>query len=927
MKMNEKRTPGFIVRLLMLLMICCSAAAGAMAQTVVSGKITDKSTSDPLPGATVSITPNGGKTRLGVSDMDGKYRIDNLAAGQYRIKVSYMGYKTYEKSVSLGSSDNKVMNISLTEDATMLENLSVEGRATRAQQAGDTLSYNASAFKVLDGSTAEELLAKMPGIVVEGGEVQAQGESVSKVMVDGKEFFDGDVNLALKNLPADIIASIEVFDKKSDQAEFTGFDDGEEIKTINIVTKSGYKEGVFGKVYGGYGTDNRYNAGGNINIFDESQRLSILGMSNNVNQQNFSQEDLSGVMSAQSSKRGGRRGGGRRGSTDNFMVGSLGGVTKTNGIGLNYVNEWNDKLKLTSSYFFNQSSNDYQEKLQREYFESALPGMSYMQDSESDMTNWNHRVNMNLEYKIDADNTLQLRPKFSYQSSNTLSSYLGENLLYGEQQSSIGSSSESDVKSYSAGLNATYRHRFNKQGRTLSLSVNGQITDKRSDTYTDYKESKTEDGTTTATEYSQRKDNDEKQTSLRTNLMYTEPIVDNVQLSANYKFSYSNSDADKKTFESDGMTDLGEQLIDQMSSVYQTDYLTHAAGLGLRWNLDRWRFTLGADFQWASLDGEQSYPVADNISHNYFSVLPSAMIRYSLNRNNSFMLRYRSSSTSPTLQQLQSVVDNTNPLFLSTGNPLLDQQINHTLNLRYTLTTMSGQTFIAMLGATLRNGYVADSTFVATEDITLPGGIEMDKGAQLTRPVNLDGYYSLQAMLTYGFPLDLIRSNVNLSLAGNYASVPTIFNGVKSNTRELTFVPKVVIGSNISDKLDFRLSYAASINKALSSVADLNTSNYVTHIAQACVGWTFWAGLTLRSTLTYTGYSGLSADTEDYFLWNASLGKKFLKNNAAEIRLDVYDILGQSQSFRQSVGSNYYDYLTANVLQPYAMVSFVYTIR
>lgn len=687
--MNEKRTPGFIVRLLMLLMICCSAAAGAMAQTVVSGKITDKSTSDPLPGATVSITPNGGKTRLGVSDMDGKYRIDNLAAGQYRIKVSYMGYKTYEKSVSLGSSDNKVMNISLTEDATMLENLSVEGRATRAQQAGDTLSYNASAFKVLDGSTAEELLAKMPGIVVEGGEVQAQGESVSKVMVDGKEFFDGDVNLALKNLPADIIASIEVFDKKSDQAEFTGFDDGEEIKTINIVTKSGYKEGVFGKVYGGYGTDNRYNAGGNINIFDESQRLSILGMSNNVNQQNFSQEDLSGVMSAQSSKRGGRRGGGRRGSTDNFMVGSLGGVTKTNGIGLNYVNEWNDKLKLTSSYFFNQSSNDYQEKLQREYFESALPGMSYMQDSESDMTNWNHRVNMNLEYKIDADNTLQLRPKFSYQSSNTLSSYLGENLLYGEQQSSIGSSSESDVKSYSAGLNATYRHRFNKQGRTLSLSVNGQITDKRSDTYTDYKESKTEDGTTTATEYSQRKDNDEKQTSLRTNLMYTEPIVDNVQLSANYKFSYSNSDADKKTFESDGMTDLGEQLIDQMSSVYQTDYLTHAAGLGLRWNLDRWRFTLGADFQWASLDGEQSYPVADNISHNYFSVLPSAMIRYSLNRNNSFMLRYRSSSTSPTLQQLQSVVDNTNPLFLSTGNPLLDQQINHTLNLRYTLTTMS----------------------------------------------------------------------------------------------------------------------------------------------------------------------------------------------------------------------------------------------
>ena len=347
--MNEKRNGKFIVRLLLLIIISCFVAVGAHAQAIIRGKVTDKSTSDPLPGATVSVTPNGGKASLGVSDFDGNYKIDNLPAGKYSLRVSYMGYKTYERQVTLSGTESKVVNVSMSEDATMLENLSVEGRATRAQQFGDTLSYSASAFKVLEGSTAEELLAKMPGIVVEGGEVQAQGESVSKVLVDGKEFFDGDINLALKNLPADIIASIEVFDKKSDQAEFTGFDDGEEIKTINIVTRSGYQEGIFGKVYGGYGTDNRYNAGGNINIFDDSQRLSILGMSNNVNQQNFSQEDLSGVMSAQSSKRGGKRGGGRRGGTDNFMVGSLGGVTKTNGVGLNYVNEWNDKLKLTSS--------------------------------------------------------------------------------------------------------------------------------------------------------------------------------------------------------------------------------------------------------------------------------------------------------------------------------------------------------------------------------------------------------------------------------------------------------------------------------------------------------------------------------------------------------------------------------------------------
>lgn len=228
----------------------------------------------------------------------------------------------------------------------------------------------------MEGSSAEDLLAKMPGIVVEGGTVQAQGEQVQKVLVDGKEFFDGDVNLAIKNLPSDVIASIEVFDKKSEQAEFTGFDDGEEVKTINIITKGGFRQGTFGEVSGGYGTDDRYKVNGNINFFDDDRRISVLGMTNNVNQQNFSQEDLAGVMSSGASGRGGRGGrggGGRSGSaaggasTSNFMVGSLGGVTSANGLGLNYVDQWSDKWKITGSYFFNQSDNLTQQLTDREY--------------------------------------------------------------------------------------------------------------------------------------------------------------------------------------------------------------------------------------------------------------------------------------------------------------------------------------------------------------------------------------------------------------------------------------------------------------------------------------------------------------------------------------------------------------------------------
>lgn len=222
---------------------------------------------------------------------------------------------------------------------------------------------------------------------------------------------------------------------------------------------------------------------------------------------------------------------------------------------------------------------------------------------------------------------------------------------------------------------------------------------------------------------------------------------------------------------------------------------------------------------------------------------------------------------------------------------------------------------------------MADSTFVAKEDIELSPSVTLNKGSQFTRPVNLDGYYSLQSMLTYGFPVDFLRSNINLSLSANYANVPTIFDGVESRTRELNLIPKVIIGSNISKNLDFTASYSAGINKMFSSLDTATGSDYVTHTAAAKLGWTFFWGLTFRSTFNYIGYTGLDTGTEDYFLWNLSLGKKFLKNNAAEIRLEVFDVLKQNQAFTHRTGSNYYDYVNSNVLQPYAMVTFVYTIR
>lgn len=917
-----------------LLYSLCSVTL--MAQSLL-GTVTDKATKEGLISATVQLVSSDGKSSYTSTDLNGGFQFKKLQPGTYTLQVTYVGYKPYKEKQTFAEGQQKEIKIEMAEDAQLLGEVSVQGRATRAEQKGDSLLYNAEAFQVMMGSSAEDLLAKMPGIVVEGGTIQAQGEQVQKVLVDGKEFFDGDVNLAIKNLPSDIIASIEVFDKKSEQAEFTGFDDGEEIKTINIVTKSGFRQGTFGEVSGGYGTDDRYKVNGNLNFFNDDRRISVLGMSNNVNQQNFSQEDLAGVMSAGSSGRGrggrGGRSGGKSGgtggsSTSNFMVGSLGGVTSANGVGLNYVDQWGEKWKVTGSYFFNQSDNLTQQQTDREYFESVLPGMTYNEYQENSMKNWNHRFNMKLDYQMTERTSLQFRPTLSFQNNDSYGLLQGQNLANGTTESETETTSFGKSNAYNIGADLMLRHRFLKEGRTLSLMLSGAMRNTDGDTYMDYLNTLYGLELSPVTDdYSQWKQTLNQQYTLRSNLSYTEKLTDNLQLQLGYKMSYTDSENDKKTYDRSAVTDLYDQLDESLSNEYQSGYLTQAGNVGLRYRAGRLSAMLGVDAQWADLKGDLVYPQPDELSHKYFSVLPSFTLRYSLDRTNSFQLRYRSRSSSPSVTDLQNVIDNSNPLFLSAGNPNLDQQVSHTANLRYLRTTKSGHTFIAMVGATIQQDYVADSTFTAKEDVALSPTVTLNKGSQFTRPVNLDGYYSLQSMVTYGFPVDFIRSNINFSLSANYANVPTIFDGVESRTRELNLIPKLIIGSNISKNLDFTASYSAGISKMFSSLDTAAESDYVTHTAAAKLGWIFFWGLTFRSTFNYVGYTGLDTDTEDYFLWNLSLGKKFLKNNAAEIRIKAFDVLKQNQAFTHRTGSNYYDYVNSNVLQPYAMISFVYTIR
>ncbi|HEY0261910.1 MAG TPA: carboxypeptidase-like regulatory domain-containing protein, partial [Chitinophagales bacterium] len=316
----------------------------------LNGTLVDAKDTSGLISAAVAVSPVADTTQFvdAETDIDGNFQLSGLKSGQYIFKATYIGYTEFRKTITIGNADVNLGTLKMAEESKLLNTVTIEETATRVEQKKDTTEYNANAFKTNPDAVAADLVSKMPGITNNNGTITAQGQAVQKVLIDGKEFFGSDVNTALQNLPADVIDKIQVFDKLSDQAAFTGFDDGNSQKTINIKTKRGITNAVFGKVYGGLGYINnaRYSAGGNVNWFKGDRRISLLVMSNNVNQQNFSSDDLAGVMSGSSGGGGGRGGGGNGGGgggASTLTSAPQSGISTSHAVGLNFNDVWGKK--------------------------------------------------------------------------------------------------------------------------------------------------------------------------------------------------------------------------------------------------------------------------------------------------------------------------------------------------------------------------------------------------------------------------------------------------------------------------------------------------------------------------------------------------------------------------------------------------------
>lgn len=926
------RTLQIIYTLLFIFGLCAPGYAQESAVTTISGIVKDN-VNEPQIGATISLqTPAGAYAGGGAADIDGHFVIGNVSPGTYTVKISYLGFTDYTKQINVGNTEFNLGIVKMeASKATALKEVDVVEKAISVQQKDDTTQFNAGSYKVNPDASAEDLVRKMPGIDLSSGKPQAQGEQVAKVLVDGKPFFGDDATSSLKNLPAEVIDKIQVYDEKSDQSQFTGFDDGNTSKVINIVTKPGKRQGVFGKVYGAYGYDDKYNAGGNINYFKGDRRISLIGQTNNINIQNFAAQDLLGISGGSGGRsfggggrRGGDGGGGMAGS--NFLTNSQGGISKTNAVGFNYSDKWGKKIDVTASYFFNNSNNAQDQDLTKRFLLPSQADQTYDELSNTTTNNYNHRFNMRLNYNIDSFNSILFVPTLSTQKNNSVSTLDGKTYGAGNTLlNSLTNTFNSKLDGYNLNSMLLYRHKFKKRGRTLSLMANGGYND--NDGNTSLYSNTIYDTTLEVT--NQQATQSRTGWTLNSNINYTEPLSRKSFMQVQYGLRYQESESDKRTYNFDAATGGYTAPDTQLSNKFSSDYLTHRGGLTYRYMDTSFNFNIGVDFQYATLDNDRELPYTSSLRRSFNNILPSARFQYNFDKKKNLRLFYRTSTDAPSVTQLQDVINNANQLQQSIGNPDLEQSYQHNLAIRYSATnTARSSTFFAMLSGSLTQNYIANSTIIAEDTMTVQGDVFLPRGAQFSKPVNLNGYVNARSFVTYGMPVTALKSNLNINATAGYVRTPGLINNEKNYANNTNLGLGLVLSSNISEKIDFTISSNSSYNIVTNTLNTSSNNKYFNQASRLSLNYIFWKGIVFNTELNHQLYTGLSAGfNQNFLLWNMSLAKKVFKNQQGEVKLSVFDLLKQNNSIARTITETYTQDLKTNVLQRYFMLTFTYNLR
>ena len=908
-------------KLLIWTVLLLTATLSTYAQNkivTVSGRVIEAGTKEPVELAAVQLLslPDSAQVAGMTTSTQGYFSLSKQKPGKYLLKVSFIGYVTKIIPVQLTANvpAKKMGNIELATDAVMLQEAVVVAEAPQVTVVEDTLMYNSSAYRTPEGAMLEELVKKLPGAEIDDdGNVKINGKDLKKIMVDGKEFFGGDVKTGLKNLPVDMVDKLKTYDKKSDLARVTGIDDGEEETVLDLTVKKGMNQGWFGNADLGAGTKDRYTGRMMLNRFVDKTQFSIIGSANNVNDQGFS---------------GG--GGGPRWRSNN-------GLNATKMLGANFATQTN-KLELGGSVRYNFQDADISSINSSERF--LQNGNSY---SNSNNKNRNKGTNLNadfrMEWKPDTLTNIIFRPNFSYGRTNNASrsesgtfnedpfnlivnpndylnfDNLSDDPLKDIRVNATNSASLSKGKSLSGNATLQVNRKLNNRGRNLTFRGVFGYGDNDNDQYTQsetrYYQLLNHLGGDSILYRNQYITTPTRNYNYTAQVTYSEPIAKATFLQFSYQFQYKYSKSDKTTFDLLDYPDwaIGGALpsgyeshaVDSLSKNAEYRYYNHDASVGLRFIRPKYQLNVGMSFQ--PQNSTLSYKKGDymiDTTRTVFNFAPNMDLRFRFSKVSQLRFTYRGRSNQPTMENLLPITDNSNPLNIRMGNPGLKPSFAHTMRLFYNT-----------YNAEKQRGIMTHFSFTATQNsISNSTRYNEETGGLITRPENINGNWNAFGMFGFNTALKNKKYTINTFTNVNYQNnVAFLYNqDTKNNDRNtstgLTLGERVT-GSYRNDWFEFSLNGSINYTAERNKLRPENNQEPYTYSYGASTNITMPWKMTLATNIANQSRRGYrdSSMNRDELIWNAQLAQSLLKG-AATVSFEVYDILRQQSNISRSLSAD-----------------------
>ena len=898
-----------LLRIVVLSVFISAAGTLSVMGGVLRGLVKDAANEESLIQASVRVLAQRDSALVKgvVTNSNGAFAVENLKPGKYIVEASYIGYSPQYQNVTMTDADKRLQPFALSESAIALREATVTGIRTPIKVMEDTVEFNADSYKTQPSAVVEDLLKRLPGVEVDSeGKITANGQSVTKILVDGKEFFSDDPTVASRNLPVDMVDKLQVVQRKSDLARLTGVDDGEEETVINLTVKKGMKNGWFGNVEGGYGTDSRYKGNFNVNRFWNDNQFTILGAANNINEPGFA-DGASGRF--------------RRFGGDN-------GITNSQSLGINFNVGNKEIFRVGGDVLYSHTDRNTTTSSTTRY--KTDDPTTKDADRTSIDKGHNFRADFRVLWNPDSFNTFEFRPNVSlnYNDSwSTDSSYNYRNGSMEDISRSINRST-SNGHSFEFGGSLIYNHKFrSRPGRSFSINAQYSMSNVREDAET-YSWNKFYLLNDSVDLYDQYADNHTWNNSVSARVTWTEPLGDVKKgnfLTVAYRIQYRWNNADKMTYNHPvefpdgwgGVPVIGEDLIfsQSLSNSFRNDYMNQDIRVGYRKVSKQGNLNVGVSLvpQMSRsinlLDDAKSIP-----TRNVLNVAPFLRYRYKFSKSRSMNIDYNGRSSQPSMTQLQPVADLSDPLRIVVGNPELKPTFTHNLRFRFQdFNSEAQRSIMAMLMANYAQNSITSKTTYNSET-----------GGQLTTYENVNGVWSVRGMNMISFPFRNKAFTINNNINLGYSASVGFNNGLRNNAGTFS------VGESFGlawrpENLEFEIRPRYNFQNTVNSVGNINNTTIHSYGGSFYATYTIPFGLVLNTDLNYTATSGYSTgyDTKTW-MWNASISYLFLKNQAAAVSLRAYDILGQRSNIRGTYNSNYDMDSRYNSLTRYVMVSFSY---